>query len=297
MTMIAIEGVIGVGKTTLARYLNDILKSSLVLEVFEENPFLSLFYQDRERYAFQTQMFFLLSRYQQMRELAELPHPVVSDYMFQKDYLFASLTLRGNEMMMYERVYSALLENTPPPDLIVYLRTDTPTLMQRIAFRDRPYERNMDEAYIDALRQRYEYFFANYDSERHLVIDTTHLDIVHNLDDRWHVIQRVLGRLGEMPHQPNLPGLYPAPLIPLEISTVERTLPEDTFPNSDLLMNLMEVQEGLGEMSKHLRQGKPTPQPVVANMLKAVMGMGKAAGIQWRVSDFAQLVEERGESA
>src|SRR5688572_14143816 len=97
MTFVAIEGVIGVGKTTLARYLKEALDATLMLEVFEENPFLSAFYQDRERYAFQTQIFFLLSRYHQLREVQHLPPPIVSDYMFAKDWLFAHLNLRGDE--------------------------------------------------------------------------------------------------------------------------------------------------------------------------------------------------------
>jgi|GEM_PF-544481 len=207
MTFVAIEGVIGVGKTTLSRYLCEALNATLVLEVFEENPFLSSFYTDRDRYAFQTQMFFLLSRHQQLRELERFPRPIVSDYMFAKDKLFATQTLQGDELAMYERVYAALSETTAHPDFVVYLRADTPTLMRRIAFRDRPYERNMDETYIDGLRVAYDRFFANYSVSHVITIDTNDLDYVHNDDDRNHILQRILSRIQAGLHQPVLPGL------------------------------------------------------------------------------------------
>ena len=154
----AIEGVIGVGKTTLARLLQPALEANLLMEVFEENPFLSNFYEDRARYAFQTQIFFLLSRYQQQRRsvptlLADGKH-LVSDYTFEKDALFAGINLTGDELEMYNRVQEALAEKIPLPDLLVYLRASTDTLMQRIALRDRTYERTMDRDYIDQLEPR-----------------------------------------------------------------------------------------------------------------------------------------------
>ena len=152
---IAIEGVIGVGKTTLARLLQPAFDASLLLEVFEENPFLSDFYADRERYAFQTQIFFLLSRYHQQRravgELLAEKDRLLSDYTFEKDALFARINLTGDELDMYFRVHDALAEKIIRPDLILYLRASTDTLMARIAFRDRPYERNMERDYIHQL--------------------------------------------------------------------------------------------------------------------------------------------------
>lgn len=161
---VAIEGVIGVGKTTLARLLQPAFDASLMLEIFEENPFLSDFYGDRSRYAFQTQMFFLLSRYQQQRhgvqQLLTGTHTLISDYTFDKDALFARVNLAGDELDMYYRVHEALAEKTTRPDLIVYLRASTPVLMQRIAWRDRTYERSMETGYIEKLNQAYDDFSA-----------------------------------------------------------------------------------------------------------------------------------------
>ena len=138
---VAIEGVIGVGKTTLARLLQPAFNAEIILEVFEENPFLSDFYSDRERYAFQTQIFFLLSRYHQQRrtitDLIALGKNVIADYTFAKDSLFARINLKGDELDMYYKVHEALAEKIQKPDLLVYLQAATDTLMQRIAFRDR----------------------------------------------------------------------------------------------------------------------------------------------------------------
>jgi deoxyguanosine kinase len=212
---IAIEGVIGVGKTTLARRLQPIFESGLLLEVFEENPFLSDFYADRARYAFQTQIFFLLSRYHQQRrtvsELLTQSTNVIADYTFEKDALFAQINLRGDELEMYYRVHEALAEKIVPPELIVYLKADTDALMQRISQRDRPYERNMERSYIEELNQAYEGFFADHQSRRSpvLVIDTNHLDYVRKLDDLEWVAERIRQTLKMTPYQPELPFLQP----------------------------------------------------------------------------------------
>jgi len=191
---IAIEGAIAVGKTTLARLIRDEFDAELLLEVFEENPFLSDFYADRERYAFQTQIFFLLSRYRQQQQVVPETlqrSSLISDYTFTKDRLFAHLNLKDDELEMYERVHAIMAEKIPLPDLIVYLKADLDTLMKRIAFRDRTYEREMDRDYMEALRIAYDRFFADYDRVPVLPIVTNKLDIVNNPQD----LAQVLGHI------------------------------------------------------------------------------------------------------
>lgn len=207
---IAIEGVIGVGKTTLARLLQPAFDSALLLEVFEENPFLSDFYADRERYAFQTQIFFLLSRYQQQRhavqELMAGGQSLISDYTFEKDVLFARINLKGDELEMYYRVHEALAEKIPGPDVIVYLRASPEVLMQRIALRDRSYERNMERGYIEQLHGAYEDFFGDgHRGSAVLPIDTDQLDYVRNPEHLKVVENRVRQALRLVPFQPELP--------------------------------------------------------------------------------------------
>lgn len=207
---IAIEGVIGVGKTTLARLLQSSFQSNLLLEVFEENPFLGSFYADRARYAFQTQIFFLLSRYHQQRravsELTSGGENLISDYTFEKDALFAGINLHGDELEMYHRVHEALAEKITLPNLIVYLRASTEMLMQRIARRDRSYERNMDPAYIQELNHAYDRFYL--DGPRAspvLVIESDGLDYVRFPDDLHWIENRIRAALQVAPFQPELP--------------------------------------------------------------------------------------------
>lgn len=207
---ISIEGVIGVGKTTLARLLQPVFDANLLLEVFEENPFLSDFYADRERYAFQTQIFFLLSRYHQqrrnVRDLLNTGKSLISDYTFEKDSLFARINLKGDELDMYFRVHEALAEKIIMPDLVVYLRADTEVLMQRIALRDRPYERNIEYEYIDQLNRAYEDFFANHHrGAPAMVLDTNNLDYVRNADHLKEVENRIRQALRMSPFQTELP--------------------------------------------------------------------------------------------
>jgi len=207
---IAIEGAIGVGKTTLARLIRDEFDADLLLEVFEENPFLSDFYTDRERYAFQTQIFFLLSRYRHQQQVVPPTlqrGPLISDYTFAKDRLFAHLNLKNDELEMYERVHAILAEKITLPDLIVYLKADTDILMKRIAFRDRTYEREMDRDYMEALRVTYERFFANYDQAPVLPIDTNEINIVHNPQDLAQVVGRIKSALEEGIYQRPLPRM------------------------------------------------------------------------------------------
>ena len=160
---IAIEGTIGVGKTSLAKLLAERLEGRLVLEKFDENPFLGEFYKDPNHYAFQTQLWFLLSRYRQQQDLQQMDlftSALISDYMFVKDRLFAALNLNDNEMKLYDMVARILEKNIVQPDLVIFLQSDTERLMENIKKRGRDYEVSMDWKYIDALNQIYnEYFF------------------------------------------------------------------------------------------------------------------------------------------
>ncbi|MBK6792595.1 MAG: deoxynucleoside kinase [Anaerolineales bacterium] len=207
---IAIEGVIGVGKTTLARLLQPAFEADVLLEVFEENPFLSDFYGDRARYAFQTQIFFLLSRYRQQNNnvpnILAAGKSLIADYTFAKDALFAGINLKGDELEMYGKVHEALGEKIPKPDLLVYLQATTDTLMQRIAFRDRSYERQMERSYIDELNVAYEEFFSKpLDHTPILKIDSNELNIIHNAEHIKLIENRIREALGLAPYQPALP--------------------------------------------------------------------------------------------
>jgi deoxyadenosine/deoxycytidine kinase len=183
---IAIEGVIGAGKTSLAIRLAKFLKAKVVLEKFEENPFLEKFYEDISHYAFQTQMFFLLSRYRQQQELAQtdlFEQTVVSDYMFEKDKIFAYLNLQDDELKLYETLVGLLEKNIPKPDLVVYLQSDVDHLMSNIKKRGRKYERSISKEYIQSLNEAYNYFFFRYKLSPLLIVNTEQIDFVNDEDD------------------------------------------------------------------------------------------------------------------
>jgi len=202
---IAIEGAIGVGKTTLSRMLSSRFQANIMLEVFEENPFLADFYSDRDTYAFQTQIFFLLSRYHQQQEVPdelESGESLIADYTFEKDALFARLNLSGDELDTYFSVHNALAEKLRLPDLIVYLQAETSVLMQRIAHRDRPYERNMDQGYIHSLNQAYENFYGDQHAGAPVLrINTNELNYVANEKDLDWVENRIRQTLLLGPYQ------------------------------------------------------------------------------------------------
>ena len=192
---IAIEGVIGVGKTTLTHALRDALGAREVLEAVEENPFLDAFYSDRARYAFQTQLFFLLSRYRQQSTLLQTDlfrSTLVSDYLFQKDRIFASINLSDAEMELYDQILPLLERDLPKPDRVVYLRAELPVLLQRIETRGREFERNMDPDYLRALQEAYDYFFFHYTSAPLLVVNTDKLNLVEDEAARSELIQRIV---------------------------------------------------------------------------------------------------------
>jgi deoxyguanosine kinase len=178
---IAIEGVIGAGKTSLAVMLGETLGAKVVLEKFEENPFLKDFYRDPERYAFQTQIFFLLTRYKQQRDLfqADLFHRfLITDYIFEKDKIFAYLNLQDEELKLYETLVSSIEHSVPTPDLVVYLQSSVPRLMANIKNRARSYELAMSESYIKDLNEAYNYFFFRYKSTPLLIVNSAEIDFV-----------------------------------------------------------------------------------------------------------------------
>jgi len=192
---IVVEGVIGVGKTSLSKLLSESLEAQLVLEEVEENPFLKDFYRDREHYAFQTQMHFLFSRYQQQRSLRQtelFSERLVADYLFQKDRIFASLTLSERELALYERLVGWLELDVVKPDVVVYLQGHTDTLMERIAKRGRPFERDMDRAYIQSLNDAYNHFFFHYSDAPLLVVNTNAIDFVNNDEDFEDLRRRIV---------------------------------------------------------------------------------------------------------
>ena len=191
---VAIEGPIGVGKTSLAKLLSERLGARLILEGFDENPFLSEFYVEPERYAFQTQLFFLLQRYQQQQELRQVDmfhNLLIVDYMFVKDRLFASLNLDEKEMTLYDTVAKLLEKNVINPDLVIYLQADTDTLIRNISHRGRDMEKNISEEYIDALNQLYTEYFFRYQDTPLVIINTNNIDFVNNDKDLDEVINYI----------------------------------------------------------------------------------------------------------
>ena len=203
---IVVEGVIGAGKTSLARMMSDRLAGKLVLEEVEENPFLKDFYKDRERFAFQTQMHFLFSRFQQQRNLRQLElfsERTVSDYLFQKDRIFAGLNLSERELALYDRLVGWLELEVMPPDVVVYLQASPEVLMRRIAKRGRTFEKDMDAGYIRQLNEAYNHFFFHYTQAPLLVVNTNAIDFVNNPGDYEDLLNRIRShRQGTTYYQP-----------------------------------------------------------------------------------------------
>lgn len=256
---VAIEGVIGVGKTTLTRLLQSKFdNASVLLEVFEENPFLAGFYKDRDSLAFQTQLFFLLSRYHQQHEA--VPNGLkkgmlISDYTFAKDELFAWLNLKDDELAMYGRVHAALGEKIPKPDLIVYLQADHDLIMHRIALRDRPYERDMDPEYIRKLAAAYEAWLSNVQDTAVLTINVNKLDFLSNEDDLAHVAKLISKALAEQaPSSP--PTSTPHTLLKNgrlpDFQSFHRQLDNNKGFDPDIFFNYILLTEEVGEVASEL---------------------------------------------
>jgi deoxyadenosine/deoxycytidine kinase len=192
---VAIEGVIGVGKTSLARLLAERFRARLVLEEPEANPFLPDFYKDPRRYAFQTQMFFLVSRYKDLRERVhpDLFHEgIVADYLFQKDRIFANLNLSDRELMLYDAIAPQLESEVPAPDLVVYLQASPERIVERIQQRGRTYEKLMDPKYTATLAEAYNYFFFHFRDAPLLVVNTDEMNFVDRTNDLEDLIARIV---------------------------------------------------------------------------------------------------------
>ncbi len=183
---IAIDGVIGAGKTSLAKKLSEKLDAKLVLEEFEENPFLGKFYEDRKRYAFQTQMFFLVNRFKQQEQFNQedlFTDYVVSDYMFDKDQIFAYLNLSGEELKLYESIFPLLKRDLRQFDLVIFLQASVDRLIYNIKNRNRIIEKNITRSYIRELSEAYNNFFFKYNSTPLLIVNTTDIDFVNKEED------------------------------------------------------------------------------------------------------------------
>jgi deoxyadenosine/deoxycytidine kinase len=200
---IAIEGPIGVGKSSLAELLARELGGKTLLEEVEENAFLPKFYGDMKKYAFQTQLFFLLSRYQQQKDMFQpelFKTSVVSDYLFAKDRIFAYLTLDENELCLYEQVYRLLDTRIPKPDLVIYLQASTDVLLDRIGRRNFEYEKGVKDEYLEKLIDAYNRYFFYYSDTPLLVVNTTEIDFVNNPEDLANLVKEIKSMKGGSQH-------------------------------------------------------------------------------------------------
>ena len=189
---LVVEGIIGVGKTSLAEMLAKRLNAKRILEIVEENPFLADFYKDMDAYAFQTQIFFLLSRHKQQMELKQMElfsTNLLSDYMFEKDKIFANLTLNETEISLYNKIFDILKKDILRPSLIIYLQVDPARALSRIKKRARPFEKNITLDYLKALNEAYNQFFFHYESTPLLIINVNEIDFINNEED-FHTILR-----------------------------------------------------------------------------------------------------------
>jgi len=206
LNYIAIEGVIGVGKTTFSKMLAEKIDAELINEEVYENPFLSDFYKNRKRFAFQCQLFFLLSRFQQQQQLMVrdlFAQRIVSDYLFAKDSIFASINLSERELALYDKIAPILAKDVPKPDLAIYLQASTPVLLERIGKRNLSFEKTIDYEYVEMLNNAYDYYFFNYVDTPLLVVKTDGIDFVQNEEHFDDLVERI--------HKPISGKVYYAP--------------------------------------------------------------------------------------
>ena len=207
---IVIDGPIGVGKTSLATLLAPELNARLIFERAEENPFLTDFYHDPPRFRFQTQIFFLMSRFAQQEEFSQhdlFNQVTISDYLFAKDRIFAYLNLNDHELALYEQIYKMIEPKVVRPDLVIYLQADTETILRRIKQRARPFEKDVSRDYIEAVNDAYSHFFFRYAETPLLVINTSDIDFVHNPQDLDDLIREILSmRPGTLYYVPRSQG-------------------------------------------------------------------------------------------
>jgi deoxyadenosine/deoxycytidine kinase len=192
---IAIEGPIGVGKTSLVQLLGEYFNAHTVLETVEDNPFLKEFYRNRDRYAFQTEMFFLLSRYRQQMGLSQynlFNRVTITDYIFDRNRIFAYINLNNDEIRLYEDVYSILRNKIPKPDLLIYLQADIDTLKKRINMRGRAFERNMSDEYLDGVNKAFNNYFFHYTLSPILIVNANDINFVEKKEDLKDLIKKIL---------------------------------------------------------------------------------------------------------
>ena len=191
---IAVEGVIGVGKTAVVERLAERLDATTVLEEWSQNPFLKAFYEGAQGAPFQAELFFLLSRYRQQQELTQrnlFQTHTVSDYVFEKSRLYSYLNLEDSELLIYEKLYALLTESVPRPDLVVYLQAPTEVLLKRIRTRGRPEESRLSEEYLAEVNRAYNHYFFHYTQTPLLVVNTSDLDFVKRTEDMDDLLKQI----------------------------------------------------------------------------------------------------------
>lgn len=197
LNFVAIEGVIGAGKTTLAELLSERNGSRLVLEQFEENPFLPKFYENRKRYAFQTQLAFLASRFKQQQNMTSpdlFDECIISDYIFEKDRIFARLNLDDDELALYDNIYGIMTGISARPDLVIYLQSSVDRLLKNIDSRGRDYEKHITPEYLQELSDAYNQFFYHYNKSPLIIINATKIDFVNNPDHLTYIEEQIFNQ-------------------------------------------------------------------------------------------------------